>query len=103
MAIDISVPLHGKVALVTGSTSGIGLATARLLASNGADVALHGFASADEIEQILAGITREFGRTARYFDHDLSDMVQASQLVTDVTAAFGRVDTWSTTQAYSMW
>ncbi len=38
MTDDISVNLTGKVALITGSTSGIGLATARMLAQNGADI-----------------------------------------------------------------
>lgn len=41
--------LHGKIALITGSTSGIGLGIARALAAAGADVALNGFGDAQEI------------------------------------------------------
>lgn len=92
MAIDVSVPLTDKVALITGSTSGIGLATARLLASNGADLAVNGVASCDEVERILADIGNATGRKVRFFPHDLADFEQSSQIVADVTREFGRVD-----------
>jgi 3-hydroxybutyrate dehydrogenase len=88
----ITVPLNGKVALVTGSTSGIGLSIARLLAKNGADVALNGFARDDEISEILDRITSDTGRRAEHFAHDLSDLTEASDLVSAATARFGRVD-----------
>ncbi|MDX2388154.1 SDR family NAD(P)-dependent oxidoreductase [Sinorhizobium medicae] len=90
--MSISVPLHGKVALVTGSTSGIGLAIARMLATNGADVALNGFAAQNEIDEIIRGISDETGRRAKHFTHDLSDIAEASGLVAAVTAEFGKVD-----------
>lgn len=90
--MSISVPLHGKTALVTGSTSGIGLSIARKLAENGADVALNGFARKDEIAAILASITSETGQRAEHFAHDLSDMAEASDLVSAVTARFAKVD-----------
>ena len=48
--------LRGKVALVTGSTSGIGLGIARVLAGQGADVMLNGFGPAGEIEALRAGL-----------------------------------------------
>lgn len=92
MTDDISVNLSGKVALITGSTSGIGLATAQMLARNGADVALHGFGSEDDIRALVAEISRDTGRRVLHFSHDLADMSQASQLVDDVTNAFGGVD-----------
>ena len=52
--------LNGKAAVVTGSTSGIGLAIARALAQAGASVALNGFGDAAEIEKLRAGIEKEF-------------------------------------------
>ncbi|KAA3446910.1 3-hydroxybutyrate dehydrogenase [Mesorhizobium sp. SARCC-RB16n] len=90
--MDLSVSLKSKVALVTGSTSGIGLAIARTLASNGADVAVNGFASPDEAADIVASIEEDTGRRARHFPHDLTAMAEAGALVADVTSAFGRVD-----------
>ncbi|MER9683839.1 3-hydroxybutyrate dehydrogenase [Mesorhizobium sp. M0184] len=90
--MDISVSLMGKVALVTGSTSGIGLAIARVLAKNGADVALNGFASPDELADIITSINKETGRKALHFPHDLSNLAEASELVSAVTSEFGKVD-----------
>ena len=51
--------LAGRVALVTGSTSGIGLGIARAFAGAGADVVLNGFGNADEIERDCAGLCRD--------------------------------------------
>lgn len=90
--MNISVPLHGKVALVTGSTSGIGLAIARTLAANGADVALNGFGSAEEVAGLIESISSQTGRHIRHYAHDLSNLVEASDLVSAVTADFGRTD-----------
>ncbi|PDT76152.1 hypothetical protein [Sinorhizobium sp. BJ1] len=67
--MGISVPLNGEVALVTGSTSDIGLSIARMLAANGAGVALNGFASPDEVGQITKSITEQTGRTITHFGH----------------------------------
>ena len=53
--------LNGKVALVTGSTSGIGLAIARLYAEQGADVVINGFGDKDAIEKERSGIETDFG------------------------------------------
>jgi 3-hydroxybutyrate dehydrogenase len=58
--------LKGKVALVTGSTSGIGLGIARAFAQQGADVMLNGFGNAAEIETLRAGMASEFGISAAY-------------------------------------
>ena len=54
-------PLEDKVALVTGSTSGIGLGIARALAGAGAAVVLNGFGKPEEIEATQAAISGDFG------------------------------------------
>ncbi|TCH97835.1 SDR family oxidoreductase [Roseococcus sp. SYP-B2431] len=64
--------LRGRVALVTGSVGGIGLAVATALASQGCDVILHGLASAGEAAPSLAGIERQ-GVQARFDATDLAD------------------------------
>ena len=84
--------LIGKTALVTGSTSGIGLGMARALARSGANVVLNGFGPADEIEALRAGIEREFGVQAT---HDAADMTRPEQIEAMIQAAqarFGSVD-----------
>jgi 3-hydroxybutyrate dehydrogenase len=71
--------LKGKVALVTGSTSGIGLAIARAYAKQGADIVINGFGDKDAIEKERAGIEKDFGVKALYSGADMSkgDQIQA--------------------------
>ena len=64
--------LSGKTALVTGSTSGIGLGIARALAAQGADIVLNGFGDPDEIEVLRTSIATEHGVQVRYDAADLS-------------------------------
>lgn len=90
--MDLAVPLHGKVALVTGSTSGIGLAIAQALAANGAQIALNGFATPDEVQALVSDFEEKSGRKPKYFAHDLSKLDEASALVGAVTSEFGKVD-----------
>jgi 3-hydroxybutyrate dehydrogenase len=78
--------LEGKVALVTGSTSGIGLAIARAFAAEGANVMLNGFGDPAEIEAIRS----ELG--AAYDGADLSDPGQIEQMVRHCTDALGAPD-----------
>ena len=58
--------LKGKVAVVTGSTSGIGLAFARAFAKEGANIVINGLGDADAIEKERAGIESDFGVKALY-------------------------------------
>ena len=66
--------LDGKNALVTGSTRGLGEATAKVLASEGCNVMLNGFGEADEIESLRAGMESEYGVSVRYHDADLAEL-----------------------------
>lgn len=84
--------LKGKSAIVTGSTSGIGLGIAKALAAAGADVMLNGFGDADEIEALRAGIEREFGVKAVFNGADLTKGAETKSMVADAEARLGKVD-----------
>ena len=64
--------MKGKTALVTGSTSGIGLGIARSLAARGANIVLNGFGDAAEIEKLRAGLATEHSVTVSYENVDLT-------------------------------
>ncbi|MBR1267113.1 3-hydroxybutyrate dehydrogenase [Bradyrhizobium sp. AUGA SZCCT0222] len=84
--------LKGKVAIVTGSTSGIGLGIARELAKAGADLVLNGFGEADEIEAIRSGIEREHGVRVVYDGADMSKGDAVRGLIDATIEKFGRLD-----------
>ena len=84
--------LKARSAVVTGSTSGIGLAIARALAQEGADVLINGFGVPDEIEKERAGIESEFGVRAIHSPADMSRPDQIAAMIADAEAAFGKVD-----------
>ena len=81
-----------KAALVTGSTSGIGLAIATALAKAGMDVTLNGLGDAAEIERIRAGLERDAGVSARFDGANLMQPEACAGLVESAIAAFGRLD-----------
>jgi 3-hydroxybutyrate dehydrogenase len=84
--------LKGKVAVVTGSTSGIGLAIARAFAAEGADVVINGFGEAAAIEKERAGIESEFGVKARYARADMSKGDEIAAMISQAHADLGGVD-----------
>ncbi|HEY6024071.1 MAG TPA: 3-hydroxybutyrate dehydrogenase [Pseudolabrys sp.] len=84
--------LKGKTALVTGSTSGIGLATARALAQDGANVMLNGFGDKAAIEKIRADIEKEFAVKARYSPADMSKPAEIADMVRTTEKEFGALD-----------
>src|SRR6476659_3650837 len=84
--------LKGKTAIVTGSTSGIGLGIARALASAGCDIMLNGFGEASEIEKERDGIAKEFGIRAAFNPADLSKSADITELIEATTRELGRVD-----------
>ncbi len=81
-----------RAALVTGSTSGIGLGVATAFAKAGMDVTLNGLGDAAEIETIRSNLAREAGVTVRYDGANLMDGAAAEKMVADAEAAFGRLD-----------
>ena len=84
--------LKTRNAVVTGSTSGIGLAYARALAAEGANVCLNGFGAAGEIEAARAGIEAEFGVRAIYSPADMTRPAEIAAMVEHAAEAFGSVD-----------
>ena len=84
--------LTGKVAAVTGSTSGIGLAIAEALAGQGADVALNGFGDKTAIEAMRDRIARDNGVRCIHVDADMSKGEGATGFVERVSAELGGVD-----------
>jgi NAD(P)-dependent dehydrogenase (short-subunit alcohol dehydrogenase family) len=83
--------LHGKVALVTGASRGIGAATARALADHGADVAISYAASAEKALELVKALEASGVRAAAY-KADQADARQTAELVAAVTRDFGRLD-----------
>jgi len=84
--------LKGKAAVVTGSTSGIGLGIARALAAQGAAVMLNGFGDAKEIAGLIEGLERVSGAKAAHHAADMSKPAEIERLIADAEKAFGGVD-----------
>ncbi len=88
----MSVNLKGKVALITGSTSGIGLGIARELAAAQADIVLNGFGDAAEIEALSLDLASTHGVRVIYNDADMSKASEIERMMNDVARDFGVVD-----------
>ena len=85
-------PLNGRAAIVTGSTSGIGLGIAKALGAAGAHIVLNGFGDKAEIEKTRSGLEKEFGVNAAYSSADMSKGDQVIGMVRDAEKRFGSVD-----------
>ena len=84
--------LKGKVAVVTGSTSGIGLSIARTYAQDGANVVINGFGDAAAIEKERSGIEKDFGVKALYSGADMSKGDQIAAMIAEAESKLGSVD-----------
>jgi len=83
--------LKGKIALITGSTSGIGLGIARALAAQGCDIMLNGMGQADVIEQLRSGLASEYGVTVAYNGADMTRPAEIQTLISDTVARLGGI------------
>jgi 3-hydroxybutyrate dehydrogenase len=84
--------LQGKTAVVTGSTSGIGLGIANALAATGCDVVLNGFGDPAAIERLRAGVAERHGVRALYLAADMTKPAEIRGLVGEAVRQLGNVD-----------
>jgi len=84
--------IKGKTAVVTGSTSGIGLGIAKALAGAGANVMLNGFGDKTAIEAERAGLEKAFGVKAVHSPADMTKPAEIAEMIRSAEAAFGTVD-----------
>jgi 3-hydroxybutyrate dehydrogenase len=84
--------LKGKTALVTGSTSGIGLALATAFAAEGCNIVLNGFGDPAAIEKTRATLAQDYGITAIYSPADMGRADEIGAMVADAEKQFGAID-----------
>ena len=84
--------LIGKVSLVTGSTSGIGLGIVRALAAAGSRVVLNGFGKLDEIARVKAELAAEFNVDVSYSGADMSKPASIQEMIEQTLDMTGRLD-----------
>ncbi len=84
--------LKGKTALITGSTSGIGLGIARALAHEGCNIVLNGFGEPQEIETLRNELANAMGVEVRYSPADMREPDEIAAMVADAEKEFGAID-----------
>lgn len=88
----MSKSLSGKTALITGSTSGIGLAYAKAFAGEGANIVINGFGDPQAIEQERLALEQSSGARALYSGHDLTRPAEIEAMMQEAADTFGGVD-----------
>ena len=88
----MSGQLKGRNAVITGSTSGIGMAIAKVFSREGANVMLNGFGDATQVEALRAGLAKEHGVKAQYHGADMMKPAEIRDLIAKAEAAFGSID-----------
>lgn len=90
--LEATMALKGKTALVTGSTSGIGLAIAHVLAGQGCNIMLNGMGDKATIDGIIAELPKKYGIKTAYSGADMSKPAEIRKMITDTEAQFGGID-----------
>lgn len=91
-AADAGRPLAGRVALVTGSTSGIGLGVAESLAAQGASLLLNGFGGLDDINKTTKRLSAEYGVSVAYSPADMGSAEAVEDMIARLVDRAGRLD-----------
>jgi 3-hydroxybutyrate dehydrogenase len=91
-ASHVTAPLAGRIAIVTGSTSGIGLGIAQALAAEGANIVINGLGDPDALESLRRDISREHGVDVLYSGADMSRPDSIAEMNEAVIGEFGQVD-----------
>jgi 3-hydroxybutyrate dehydrogenase len=84
--------LKGKTAVVTGSTSGIGLGCARAFGGAGANIVLNGIGAPSDVEKARSAIENDFGVKAIYSPANMAEPMEIASMITLAEKTFGRVD-----------
>src|SRR3954468_13058758 len=85
-------PLVGKVSLITGSTSGIGLGIARALAAAGSEIVLNGFGKPEEVADVQAKIVADFKVRVSFSPADMSKAAEIREMIEKTLQSSGRLD-----------
>src|SRR3984957_13590680 len=84
--------LQGKCALITGSTQGLGLATAKRFAAAGCNVVINGFGDERDIALMRAGLEKEHGVRTMYCAANLAHVLEIEKMLGTAQETFGAID-----------